>query len=113
MSYSVPVGSLVVIDSIYNHSAVSPYMMKVISETPKSVEITRVDDNGEVVNIENIKTIRKSSIVAVLESIDDFAPFRKMNIEMNEKYEAYNQLKTFFEKKVKGIKAEFQTKLKG
>ena len=100
-----PVGSLIVIDSIYVHAAVAPFVYKVVDETEKMVELVRLDETGEVVSLDNTRLIRKTSIVAVLNSLEEFAPFKKMNDELKEKYEAYSSLKSSLDAKVKKLKS--------
>lgn len=101
----VPVGSLIVIDTIYNHSAVTPRVFKVIHETDKSVEITSLDAEGEPKNLDNTRTIRKTSIVAILNNLEEFEPFKKMNDDLAEKFRIYNEAYAQYEKEVKLIKA--------
>lgn len=90
---NVPVGSLVVIKSITNNSITNPYLFRVVKETDKGVEISRIDENGEFVNAEKTKPIRKTSILKVLDRIENFAPFKKMNDDLNEKWTAYLSVK--------------------
>lgn len=97
----VPVGSLVVIKSITNNHVTNPHVFKVVKETDKSVEITRLDANGDVVNSDSNKPIRKTSIVKVLDSIEDFAPFKKMNDDLNEKWTEYLSTKFEYSKALK------------
>jgi hypothetical protein len=65
----------------------------VVKETDKGVEISRIDENGEFVNAEKTKPIRKTSILKVLDRIENFAPFKKMNDDLNEKWTAYLSVK--------------------
>lgn len=106
----IPIGSLLVIDSIYIYTAVTPFVFKVVSETEKMVEIVRLDNTGEIVNPDNTRHIRKTSIVAVLNTLEEFAPFNKMNDELKERYEAYSSLMSSVEAQVKKLKNELKLK---
>lgn len=90
---NVPVGSLVVIKSITMNSVTNPYLFRVVKETEKGVEISRINENGEFVNADKKKPIRKTSILKVLDHIEDFKPFKKMNDDLNEKWTAYLNVK--------------------
>lgn len=95
---NIPVGSLVVIKSITNNSITNPHLFRVVKETKKAVEVSRIDQNGEFVNVEKTKQIHKISILKVLNCIEDFEPFKKMNDDLNEKWAAYSSLKTEYSK---------------
>lgn len=59
---------------------------------------------------DNTRTIRKISIITVLKSLDKFAPFKKMNMEIRELHKALTELQDKHEKVVRTIKSEFQGK---
>lgn len=85
------------------NSVTNPYLFRVVKETDKGVEISRIDENGEFINAEKIKPIRKTSILKVLDCIEDFAPFKKMNDDLNEKWTAYLSLKFDYTKALESI----------
>lgn len=105
-----PVGTLLVIDPIHIFSAVAPFVYEVVKETDKSVEITPLKEDGTYLNRENTKTIRKTSIVTVIEKKEDFEPFKQMNKELQDMYNAYNDQKTKFETQIARIKKESNAK---
>lgn len=105
-----PVGTLLVIDPIHVYSVVAPFVYEVVKETDKSVEITPLKEDGTYLNRENIKLIRKSSIVAILEKMEDFAPFKQMNEESKNLYDAYKENKSALDVRIKNIKSELNSK---
>lgn len=105
-----PVGTLLVTDPIHIFSVVAPFVYEVVKETEKSVEITPLNEDGTYLNRENTKMIRKSSIVAILEKKEDFEPFKQMNEESKNLYDAYNENKAKLDLKVKNIKSKLGSK---
>lgn len=105
-----PVGTLLVTDPIHIFSVVAPFVYEVVKETEKSVEITPLNEDGTYLNRENTKTIRKSSIVAILEKKEDFEPFKQMNEESKNLYDAYNENKSALDVRIKNIKSELNSK---
>lgn len=86
-----------------------PYVFKVVKEGVKTVSITRLDTAGEVVNPDKSKDIRKSSIIAILKSLDDYQHIREMNSELNAAFTTYCNLKHIHGDKIAKMKAEFQS----
>ena len=103
----IPVGSIVVIDSYFNHYVVGPYPYEVVRETAKSLELICLNHDGtRRTSEDNTKTLRKSSVVAVLKDITEFEPFKKLNDETSEKYDAYQDAMKKLEAQVKKIKSK-------
>lgn len=100
----IPVGSIVVRASMRLDHAVARFLYQVVKETDKSVEVTRLDEMGKVIDSTNTDTIRKSSVIAILNNIDEFKPFEKMNAEIQEKYHEYNNLYSRYQKELDQIK---------
>lgn len=105
-----PVGTLLVIDPIHIYSVVAPFVYEVVKETEKSVEVAPLKEDGTYLNRENTKLIRKSSIVAILEKMEDFAPFKQMNEESKNLYDAYNENKSALDVRIKNIKSKLNSK---
>jgi len=105
-----PVGTLLVIDPIHTFSVVAPYVYEVIKETDKSVEITPLKEDGTYLNRDNTKTIRKTSIVTVVEKLEDFEPLKKMNQDLQDLYNAYTDKQKLLGAQVAQIKKEFKAK---
>lgn len=105
-----PVGTLLVIDPIHIFSVVAPFVYEVVKETDKSVEITPIKEDGTYLNRDNTKTIRKTTIVSVLEKIEDFEPFKKMNQDLQDLYNAYTDKKKELEAQIVKVKKQSQAK---
>lgn len=86
-------------------------MYRVVGETEHTVLITRLKDNGEAYDEQDIDRVKKTSVIAILSDISDFEPFRLMNQEINEKWNAYNEIKNKYDLKMKSMKNDLRRKI--
>lgn len=109
---SIPEDTLLVIDSMLITAAVAPHVYKVVGQTDKMVELVALNVDGTVINADNVKTIRKTSIVSIINSLEDFQSYREMNKKISDLHEAYREAFSSGERKINLVKKDFQAKLK-
>ncbi len=107
----VPVDCLLVVDSWIITAVVAPNVYKVVNETDKMVEITALDATGQFINPHNTRSIRKTSIIAIIDSMEEFQPYHEMNQQISALHSAYANALRSGENKVNQVKKEFQAKL--
>lgn len=112
MLFMIKVGDIVVIDSIFVDAVVTPRLYRVVRVLSKSVELNPISDNGESINLGALKIVRNTSVVAILNNVDEYKVFAKMNAELKEAYLEYRNRLNSFEKNVKDIKSKTQKALK-
>lgn len=107
----VSLGSIIVLDSVTLNAVVRVRPFKVTKVMSKSFEATPLDYDGRILDTDRNQFFNNRQIVAVLDKVEDFTPFRKMNDEINEKYKDYQNLLTSMHSRVKAIQSSEQKKI--
>lgn len=110
---NISVGSIVVIDSIFNCYFVAPSPFRVESVTQKSIIVTALNLDGTVKKIGATKQHRKTSVVDVLQKIEDFAPYHQKNQDLYQKFIAYTELNSKLKDELRITKSKTLRELEG
>lgn len=85
----IEIGSLVVVPTVRIDHVVANRVFKVVSIQAKQLKVSVVDQDGNITDPSDIRAYYKKSIIAVLNSMDDFKIFQKINEETSEAYAKY------------------------
>lgn len=86
---NIDVGAILVIESYFINYAVFQRPVQVVAALPKSLTVVSLDFDGKVIDPDNTKRVMLRNVVAVLDKVEDYAPYAEMNTKLNTLYEAY------------------------